>query len=263
MDIVPWDGQLRWAIEGPSVFDDEDDELGAFYFRPNLLSRHRFSDIWMFQYGLRYVPAKSDRNVHRTVRIENLPSNSTLKQILPAVSGEIFSAYLADTTPITRSQTAIVTFVWQSDTLRFIQASKDGIPLGPALAKVVPVNTPTYPFSAELERLIFEEGCTRCLCVSNICETLKSEIRRALGKSAHANYIESIKDGHVLGGIYIRFYSIKVAAAAFELLRIHPCFTQCNFRFLKKGTDLRNAVSGERKPGPKMQEVRPSIGIWD
>ncbi|KAF7589985.1 hypothetical protein BBP40_003477 [Aspergillus hancockii] len=251
-EVVPWDGRLRWAIEGPSVFDDEDDELGAFYFRPNLLSRHRYSDIWVFQYGLRYVPAMDDQNVYRTVRIENLPSNPTLKQILPAVSGEILSAHLADTTPITGSQTAIITFVWQSDAQRFIQTSKNGIPFGPILARVVSVNTPTYPFSAELKRLILKEGCTRCLCVSNVRGTLKSEIRRVLGKSVHANYIETIQDGYAVGEIYIRFHSIKVAAAAFELLKNHSCFTQCHFRFLKNGTNMRNNDSEEHRPGPKV-----------
>ncbi|KAE8419459.1 hypothetical protein BDV36DRAFT_294293 [Aspergillus pseudocaelatus] len=262
-EIVPWDGKIRWAIEGPSVFDDEEDELGAFYFRPNLLSRHPFSDIWMFQYGLRYVPAKDDRNVYRTVRIENLPSTLTLKDVLPAVSGEIFSARLTDTTPIVGSNTAILTFVWQSDAARFAQASRNGIHFGPTVAKVVPVNTPTYPISAELKRLIFKEGYTRCLCVSSLRESLKSEVRRVMEKSVHSEYIERIEDGLVLGETYIRFHSIKVAAAACDLLKNHPCFTKCAFRFLKKASDMRSTVAGERTFGTKVQEKRPRIGIWD
>ncbi|OGM45672.1 hypothetical protein ABOM_005443 [Aspergillus bombycis] len=261
--IVPWDGKIRWAIEGPSVFDDEEDELGAFYFRPNLLSRHPFSDIWMFQYGLRYVPAKGDSNVYRTVRIESLPSTLTLKDILPAVSGEVFSARLTDTIPIVGSNTAIVTFVWQSDAVRFAQASRSGMHIGPAVAKVVPVNTPTYPISAELKKLIFKEGYTRCLCVSNLRESLKSEVRRVMEKSVHSDYIERIEDGLVLGETYIRFHSIKVAAAAYDQLRNHSCFTKCAFRFLKKASDMRSSVAGERTFGAKVQEARPRIGIWD
>ncbi|KAE8356666.1 hypothetical protein BDV28DRAFT_126707 [Aspergillus coremiiformis] len=260
-EAVPWDGKLRWAIDGPSVFDDEDDELGAFYFRPNLFSGHPTSDIWMFQYGLRYMPAKGDRNVHRTVRIENIPSTLALNDILPAVSGEIFSARLADTTPITGYLTAIVTFIWQSDAERFAQASKDGISFGPEAAKVVPVNTPTYPISAELKRLVLKEGYTRCLCVSNLRETLKNEVRRVMGKSIHYNYIETIEDGQVLGETYIRFHSINAAAAAYDLLRNHPCFTECTFRFLRKA--IYGTVSEERKFGTKVQENRPRVGIWD
>ncbi|KAB8272997.1 hypothetical protein BDV30DRAFT_239080 [Aspergillus minisclerotigenes] len=262
-EVVPWDGKIRWAIEGPSVFDDEEDELGAFYFRPNLFSRNPFSDIWMFQYGLRYVPAKGDKNVYRTVRIENLPSTLTLKDILPAVSGEIFSARLTDTTPIVGYNTAIVTFVWQSDATHFAQTSRNGIHLGPTVAKVIPVNTPTYPISAELKRLIFKEGATRCLCVSSLRESLKSEVRRVMEKSPHSAYIERIEDGLVLGETYIRFHSIKVAAAACDQLKNHPCFTECGFRFLKKPSDRRTAVSGERTFGTKVQEKRPRIGIWD
>ncbi|KAE8165620.1 hypothetical protein BDV40DRAFT_286078 [Aspergillus tamarii] len=262
-EIVPWDGKIRWAIEGPSVFDDEEDELGAFYFRPNLLSRHPFSDIWMFQYGLRYVPAKGDINVYRTVRIENLPSTLTLKDILPVVSGEIFSARLTDTAPIMGSNTAIITFVWQSDAVRFAQASRNGIQFGPTMAKVVPINTPTYPISAELKRLIFKEGYTRCLCVSSLRESLKSEVRRVMEKSVHSEFIERIEDGLVLGETYIRFHSIKVAAAACDLLKNHPSFTKCAFRFLKKASDMRSTVTGECTFGTKVQEKHPRIGIWD
>ncbi|KAE8381130.1 hypothetical protein BDV26DRAFT_289834 [Aspergillus bertholletiae] len=260
---VSWDGKIRWVIEGPSVFDDEEDELGAFYFRPNLLSRHSFSDIWIFQYGLRYVPAKGDRNAYRTIRIENLPPTITLKDILPAVSGEIFSACLTDTTHIVGSNTAIIMFVWQSDAVRFAQASRSGMHIGPIVAKVVPVNTPTYPMSAELKRLIFKEGYTRCLCVSNLRESLRREVRRVMGKSSHCEYIERIEDGLVLGETYIRFYSIKAAAAACDHLRNHPYFTKCAFRYLKKASDMHSTVAGERTFGAKVQGNRLRIGIWD
>ncbi|KAF5866194.1 hypothetical protein ETB97_000729 [Aspergillus alliaceus] len=261
--VVPWNGKIRWAIEGPSIFDDEEDELGAFYFRPNLLARHPSSDIWMFQYGLRYIPSKDDGNVYRTVRIENIPPTVTLKDILPAVSAEIFLARLANTIPITGSQTALITFVWQCDAVRFSQTSKAGINFGHEVAKVVPVNTPTYPISAELKRLIFKEGYTRCLCVANLRETLKSEIRRVMEKSSYSHDIEKIEDGLVLGETYIRFHSIKVSAAAYELLKNHRCFTQCDFKFLKKDRDTGGTGSEERNFRTKVQESHTRIGIWD
>ncbi|KAE8151631.1 hypothetical protein BDV25DRAFT_138659 [Aspergillus avenaceus] len=258
-----WDGKIRWAIIGPSVFDNEEDELDAFYFRPNHFSSQPIRDFWMFQYGLRYVPTKYEKNAYRTIRIEQVPSTMTLAHILPAISGEIYSAYLGDTRPITGDKTAIVVFVRQSDALLSLQNSKSGLRLGSNLAKVVPVNTPTYPMPADLEKLIVEEGYTRSLLVSSSRRTIKSEVCRVMGKCAYASHVEAVEDGPVLGEVSVRFNSIKVAAAAYGTLKNHPSFGQCHFRFLRNDQNTRGALSQEKNIGNNMQEARSRVGIWD
>ncbi|OOF95853.1 hypothetical protein ASPCADRAFT_168573 [Aspergillus carbonarius ITEM 5010] len=244
---VPWDGKIRWALRGCSVFDNIDDEIDALLYRPNLITQESPADLWVFQYGLRYLPAKDERDVYRAITIENLPSDVTMKQVLPLIHGEIYSAHLLDTVPITGYSTAFVTFVSQTDTLSFLKSSGGQLVVGAAQARVTLVPTPTYPMTAAMTRLVRNEGCTRCVCVSGLRETLKREVHRVLGKSPHTNYVERIEDGEVVGEVNIRFHSIKVAIAAHGLLKSHPSFGVCKFRFLK----------GTRPT------ARPDIGIWE
>ncbi|PWY94961.1 hypothetical protein BO94DRAFT_507774 [Aspergillus sclerotioniger CBS 115572] len=244
---VPWDGQIRWALRGCSVFDNLDDEIDALLYRPNLITQEPPADLWVFQYGLRYLPAKHERDVYRAITIENLPSDVTMKQVLPLIYGEIYSAHLLDTVPITGYSTAIVTFVSQTDTLSFLKSSGGELMVGAAQAKVTLVATPTYPMTATMTRLVQDEGYTRCVCVSGLRESLQQEVHRVLRKSPHTNYVERIEDGEVVGDVNIWFHSIKVAIAAHGLLKSHPSFAGCKFRFLE---GLRPTA-------------RPGIGNWD
>lgn len=237
MDTVPWDGNIRWAIKGCSIFEDQQDEADAFSYRPNLLTRQPVSDLWIFQYGLRYIPAGTEPNIFRTVRIEKLASNVTLSQVLPSVRGEIYSASLCNTSPVTGYNTAIVVFVLEKDTLDFVQKSKEGLPLGFCVASVALIHTPTYPVTTEMSQLIHQKGYTRCLVISNLRRSLREEIYRVLKRSAYCNYIESVEEGQVVGDVYVRFYSIKMAAAAYDLFHGHPSFERCSIKFLKKAAE--------------------------
>ncbi|RAL02466.1 uncharacterized protein BO80DRAFT_472505 [Aspergillus ibericus CBS 121593] len=245
---VPWDGKVRWALRGCSVFDNPDDEMEALLYRPNIVAKESPVELWVFQYGLRYIPAKHERDVYRAITIEKLPSDVTMKQILPLIDGEIYSAHLLDTVPITGYSTALVTFVSQTDTLRFLQSSGGKLTVGAAQAKVTLVPTPTYPMSAGMARLVRDGGNTRCICVSGLRETLKGELHRVLGKSPYINYLECMEDGGVAGEVNIQFHSIKMAIAAHAMLKCHPNFSGCKFRFLE---------------GVRPTAQRPCIGIWD
>lgn len=247
MDTVPWDGNIRWAIKGCSIFENQQEEADAFSYRPNLLSRQPVSDLWIFQYGLRYIPAGRESNVFRTVRIEKLASNVTLSQVLPSVPGEIYSASLCNTGPITGYNTAIVVFVLEKDALDFVQKSKEGLPLGFCVASVALVHTPTYPMTSQINQFIFHQGYTRSLVISNLRRSLREEIYRVLKRSAYYNYIESVEEGQVVGDIYVRFYSVKMAAAAYDLFQGHPSFERCSIKFLKKGGGMKASHHGEEK----------------
>ncbi|KAK1138375.1 hypothetical protein N8T08_002658 [Aspergillus melleus] len=260
--VVPWDGTIKWAIKGCSVFDNPDQEFEAMTYRPNLLSQQRIHNVWIFQYGVRYLPSSQEKNIYRTVRIQGLPANMKLGQVLPNIPGEIYSARLVNTRPISGSNTAIITFVLQVDAVRFIQASNNGLDLGMVSAKVIPVNTPTYPMPIEMERMIFEKNHTRCLCVYNARGSPKESISRVLMKTWHAELVESIEEGHVAGEVYVRFHSIKTAAVACEFLKGHPDLCHCKFRFLKQFCALH--PSPVRAPSPLEQsKSKPRIGIWD
>ncbi|RJE26619.1 hypothetical protein PHISCL_01033 [Aspergillus sclerotialis] len=232
---VCWDGNIRWAIKGPSVFDDEQEELEAVVRYTNQIARRPPSDIWILQYGLRYMPAKGDNNAYRTVKVE-LPSSAiTTNQILSQICIEIYSIILLNTFQLTGSNTAIITFIRQTDAISFLKSTKSGLRIGYHMARVLPVNTPTYPVSLEMNRRICRDGYTRCLMVCNQRTTVKDEVQRILRKSACRSYIEEIEEGCMMGQVYIRFHSIKMAALAFEILKRHPDFgfRGCKIRFLK------------------------------
>ncbi|KAL4802815.1 hypothetical protein BDV18DRAFT_163775 [Aspergillus unguis] len=231
----PWDGNINWALKGSSIFNDADEELNAFYSLVNMLGHQPYTELWIFQYGLRYIPSVSDNEVYRTIRIEELPKEVQLNQILPLIAGEIYCARLTDTSTITGHNTALITFVTQEDAINFVSAvaaKKIAEPLG----KVVPVHTPTYPIPADTERLILDEGYTRTIGIFHSRPTLRMEIARALGNphQSHILQLESINDGPGIGEVSIRMLSVKAAAAAFEWLRRNPALSKCQFRFLKQ-----------------------------
>ncbi|KAL2868769.1 transcription factor domain-containing protein [Aspergillus lucknowensis] len=228
-----WDGKIAWALKGASIFDSIDEEFGAFNSHSNMLIRQPYSNLWVFQYGLRYIPSVADNNVYRAIRIDELPPQITLSEILPLVVGEVYCARLADTAAITGFNTAMITFVTEKDALRFIATSANNS--FPLPGKIVPVHTPTYPMPANIEGMI-KDGYTRCLAVSDPRRSLKQEITRVLTRT-HYMYslqIQSIDDGPVPGEVAVSMFSVKAAAAVFHLLQGHLTSGKCQFRFLKQ-----------------------------
>lgn len=190
------------------------------------------SKLGSFQYGLRYFPG-TDGNAYRTVKIENLPLETTMDKLLPKVQGgRIYSAQLLNTRRITGYHTAIVIFVLQRDAQHFLEhVSKFGFWVGHTKAGVSLVNTPTYPMPTEMQRLVFGEAHTRCLAISNLDESLMSELCRVLLKSCCHDYIERVEEEY--DGVCVRFHCIKMASLAFELVKDNPRFARCKLKFVR------------------------------
>ncbi|KAL2801871.1 hypothetical protein BJX63DRAFT_438395 [Aspergillus granulosus] len=229
---VVWDGKISWALKGASIFDNIDEEYSAFGNKSNILAHKPFVDLWIFHYGIRYIPSGLDSNVYRTIRIDELPREITIDEVLPFIGGEIYEARLANTTAMTGFNTAIITFVTEEDAIEFLASPKSKKLPG----KVVPINTPTYPMSADTETLIKESGYTRCLGVFQDRQSLKREITHFLTRAQHnfSPRIESISDGPALGEVAIKMLSVQAAAMVFDLLNVHPALRRCQFRFLTK-----------------------------
>ncbi|RMJ25811.1 hypothetical protein PHISP_03326 [Aspergillus sp. HF37] len=237
---TPWDGKINWAISGPSIFDDEEEELDAVFYRPSTSFNKSASKLWLFQYGVRYMPPAGASNAYRTVKIDcpSSPGTSTLittNHILGALRDvELYSAHLFRTAYLTGSNTAMVVFIHQRDAFDFLQrTARSGLRIGAVNARASLINTPTYPIPADIDRLITQEGYSRCLVVCNLRETLKTELVRVLFKRNCLDFVEALEDGYVAGEVCVRFHSVKRAATAFEALKRHPCFGNCQFRFQK------------------------------
>lgn len=231
--VVPWDGRVCWTIKGCSVFDSQQEEADALLYRGNFLSQQSLSNRWVFQYGLRYIPTKQETNVYRTVRIEELPTDTTLNNVVPFVPGNIYSARLFDTAAITGYNTIIVVFVKEQDARDFVRIAKGSLNVGSTLASVTLVTTPTYPMSPEMDKLI-KRGHSRCVVVSNLGSTTKQDLSRVLDRSAYHSYIEAMEDGPLEGHVSIWFYCIRSASNVSLLLKEHPNFWKCTVSFLNE-----------------------------
>ncbi|KAL4791373.1 hypothetical protein BDV19DRAFT_370499 [Aspergillus venezuelensis] len=213
-----------------------------------LVARQPYSELWVFQYGLRYIPSVSDCDVYRTIRIDELHPDQKLDQILPFIAGEIYSARLAETSAITGYNTAMITFVTQEDALKFVVGVANKVYTLP-FGKLMPVHTPTYPMPADTERQIKQKGYTRTIGVFHTRPTLKMELTRVLTNPylRYAMQLESISDGPAYGEVDVKMLSVKGAATVFDWLRTHPTLGQCHLRFLKQdGSPSENgSVMGE------------------
>lgn len=218
---MPWDGDIRWKVEGPTVFDDPDEELDAVAHCRGFQSDRRSSDLWVFQYGLRYIPAAGESNIYRTVKIEQLHGSDTLHHIVPKIHGEVYSASVFNTSPITGSYTAIVTFVWQSDALDFIHATREsGLRVESTTVKPSLVNTPTYPMPAGMKTRILQYGYTRSIAISVPASNIDL-LNQFLDESLNPLKVEC-REQNEAGEVCVRFHSIKVASGMLDLLKRSP-----------------------------------------
>ncbi|KAL1963535.1 hypothetical protein VTN77DRAFT_8116 [Rasamsonia byssochlamydoides] len=228
-----WDGKIHWAMD--CLFENKIEEFEAVTNRENeLLGSGPLADQWVFQYGLRYQPKPGETNVYRTVKIEELPLDVRMDQVLGQVCcGDVFSARLLNTKEITGYHTAIVIFLQQRQAENFARyAAKEGIFIGNTRLKVTVINTPTYPMTAKMETLVWKEGYTRCVALYNFRPELIEILQFVIQRSICNDYIECIEDGWNENEICLRFHSIKIAATAYDLLKGHPGFHECRINFV-------------------------------
>jgi hypothetical protein len=227
----PWDGEIHWAMD--RLFDNQFEEIEAITNRDNALPGTRLVDQWVFQYGLRYIPKPNETNVYRTVKIEGLPLDATMEQVLGQVCcGDVYSAQLLDTKDITGYHTAIIIFLHQHQAENFARyAAKAGISVNDIRLKATLINTPTYPMPAKMEKAIWEDGHTRCVALGNFRPELMETLQFVMQRWIYNEYIECIEDGWEDGKICVLFHSIKIAGAAYDLLNNHPSFHECQIRF--------------------------------
>lgn len=217
------------------MFHNPWEEIAAYYLRGNVFSGVYISDMFIFQYGLRYIPYTGE-NVYRTVRIENLPNETSLKEVLAFVPGNIFSAELFDTTAITGYKTVIVVFIQEIHARYLARIAQDGLRIASGLARVTLVNTPTYPISFEMQKWV-NRGCTRSLVLENVYASTMKNLTTLLNNSEVASCVECIKIGPLYNHLTVNFYSIESALIACELIQ-NKCkkarLGKCRLGFLKE-----------------------------
>ncbi|EAS27353.3 uncharacterized protein CIMG_09958 [Coccidioides immitis RS] len=227
-DPLPWNGTISWTTK--SVFSDARSIAAARKSQAPGISPALFDD------GLVYEPREGDANIYRTVAILGLPGNIDMKTFLKGIrGGDVYSAYLHNTSQLSGSHMGIVTFNFQVHAVAYTEfAAKNGVYFNGKRAKVVLFKTPTYPIPQIMERNIFEFGHTRCVTIRGeydperytmVAKFMKDNIRMSfdLGDRMVENDTET--------EITIRFNSIRAAGAAMEKLERFPLLAECDMYF--------------------------------
>jgi hypothetical protein len=232
--VVIWDGSIEWALESLYASSAEKEKQQVFSYS-NLTALSSFTHLPVFRHGLRYLPPNDETNVLRTVKIEDLPLHVSMDQVLDKIrGGTIFSAQLLNTVDITNYHTAIVIFINQCDALNFQHyATNTQLCIAGKRARVSIVNTPTYPMPVNIEKLIRQNGYTRCISIRGFENPMMGTLVSLLQNSICRDYLESLEEGDGEREICLRFHSIRIALAAFKLLKDHHQLTQCKIAIAK------------------------------
>jgi hypothetical protein len=224
-DLVPWDGTIAWKFI--RLFKDKDEEKQAMLYSMGNCEI-KLQDEWIFQYGLRYLPKPDDKDIYRTIRIENLPENTTLDRVLAEVCyGDIFSADLLNTFPITGYHTARVVFIRQQSAMKFSKyAKKKGLKIKGIRACVTLEKIATYPVGLSLEDSIKRHGCTRCVAISVteefvgfIEDTLAETYLKDCVETYSKEYPDMLEEEIANVKICMHFHSVKAAIFAYKMFR--------------------------------------------
>ncbi|KAE8552616.1 hypothetical protein EYB25_003995 [Talaromyces marneffei] len=219
--VVPWDGTIAWKFI--NLYQSKKEEQEAIL---SSMDHCDVQDEWFFQYGLRYIPKPSDKDAYRTIRIENLPETTTLDKVLAEIHcGNVFSADLLNTFPITGYHTARIVFLHQVSAEQFSRSvKKSSLIIEGSRAQVTLEKTATYPVSMSMKKTIWD-GCTRCVTIDEVPEALLECIEQVIGGTFLKNSVESYykeycsEQARSKLKVCVRFHSMRAASCAFKELQ--------------------------------------------
>jgi hypothetical protein len=232
---VPWDGTIAWKFI--NLYPNKKEEQEAML---SSMDHCEVQDEWFFQYGLRYIPKATDKDAYRTVRIENLPETTMLDKVLAQIHyGDVFSADLLNTLPITGYHTARVVFLHQISAEKFCKSvKKRGLIVDGVRAHVTLERTATYPIGNTMKQAIWG-GCTRCLTIDEVPEALIECVEAVIGGTFLKNSVEcyykrfcdDLDEPTTKLRVYVRFHSMRAASYAFREFQRNIFLRNCIFRY--------------------------------
>ncbi|KAL8896045.1 MAG: hypothetical protein Q9207_007900 [Kuettlingeria erythrocarpa] len=194
---------------------------------------YRFPDF--FRYGIRFRPEPTERNIYRTVLVDNLPPSLRLFELLNRVKGGlVLDAKLLNTVCINGRLSAMITFFHECGAKAFLSGARSQPLLFDATqARVTLLPTPTYPISKMLRTAIEEHHHTRCLEIQNFPKGIKpAELERDLRvcEAMTTHRIEA-KRMRLDGVLELRFNSINYAGGAYGILTSRDRYRRCIVKF--------------------------------
>ncbi|KAL8928244.1 MAG: hypothetical protein Q9208_001954 [Pyrenodesmia sp. 3 TL-2023] len=194
---------------------------------------YQFPDL--FRYGTRFRPEPTERDIYRTVLVDNLPSTLRLLTLLHRVKGgPVLDAKLLNTVSLNGKLSAMITFVHEYGANAFVNGTcSRPLVFDTIRARVTLLPTPTYPMSKNLRTAILVHSHTRCLEVQNFPKGIKpAELERELRvyETMTTHRIEA-KRMRPDGVLELRFTSIGYAGRAYGILTSRVRYRRCIVRF--------------------------------
>lgn len=185
--------------------------------------------------GLFYKPFKDESDIYRTIIIDNLPNGVTLVEVMAKVQGGVVvEVNLLDTSSIGGCKSAMIVFLHESSATNFAEyARTNPIRFSERRARVMQLQTPTWPLNVRLRKAIFDYGHTRYLTIQNLPSNITYEQFRYLFRQnrymKHDSLQSARKDSD--GTVHTIFQSVDAAGRAYAKLTTFRDFEGCQVAY--------------------------------
>jgi hypothetical protein len=226
---MPYQCRPKWAISQNRPLFDDDQELARAQRLHGGLQRYQ---ALFWQHPVRYLPASDEKNLCRTLIIDFLPVNTTVKDVLGLIRGGALESIqlFPPVGLVTDFMTARVVFHYElpADDM-YIYWQKYGFTVRGQPIRVLQLEY-TYPKSRQLDEDVFIRCYTRILLIENINDRVIQRLPAYLNRQINMGFIVEI--GQADDGItIIEFTSVMEAAKAMRAMQTEEMFHGAIFDF--------------------------------
>jgi hypothetical protein len=225
---MPYHCRPKWAIlQNKPLFDDEDELARARRLHGG---RQKYTIFW--QHPVRYLPASNEKNLCRTLIIDFLPLDTTLKDVLGLIrGGALESIQLFEPIgSVTDFKTARVVFHYEIPACdMYAYWQKYGLTLRGQPIRILQLGY-TYPKNRQLDEDVFTRCYTRILLIDNVNDRVIRRLPAYLNNQVKMGFV--IEIGKADDGItMIEFTSVEEAAKAMRAMQTEEMFQGVVFDF--------------------------------
>lgn len=226
--FAPYQCRPKWAIlQNRPLFNNEQELAQAR--RQN--GRHQLcSTFW--QHPVRYMPASDEKNLCRTLILDFLPLDTTMRDVLHLIRGGALESIqlFPPIGTITDFMTARAVFHYElpADDI-YLYWQKYGLTVRNQHIRVLQLGY-TYPKNRQLDEDVFIRRYTRILLVDNISDQAVQHLPAYLNTQIKMGFV--IEIGQADDGItLIEFTSVVEAAKAMRAMQAEEMFRGAVFDF--------------------------------
>ena len=225
---TPYQCRPKWAILQNRPLFDNDQELEQAR-RQN--GRHQpCSTFW--QHPVRYMPASDEKNLCRTLILDFLPLDTTMRDVLRLIRGGALESIqlFPPIGTVTDFMTARVVFHYElpADDI-YLHWQKYGLTVRGQHIRVLQLGY-TYPKNRQLDEDVFIRCYTRILLIDNIDDQVIQHLPAFLNQQIKMGFV--IEIGQADDGItMIEFTSVVEAAKAMRAMQAEEMFHGAVFDF--------------------------------